>query len=252
MNFSELISGWNTVAVIGGGGKTGFIEAVERELKAAGRPALVTVTTRLGRGQLPDLERVEAASLAEALEAGREAARGRRLLLAGPFTPDNLALDKFAGLPQAWFKPLRRALPPDLTLLVEADGSAGLPLKCHRAGEPVMPPLAAFVVGVLGLSVLTRPWSETVHRPEILRHWLEPPSADHPLGPAQVSAFIRGTWTRLSPGLVFLNQEDALKTAADRERGRELADLLAAAGFRLAVGSLHRRTCRPVPSSTSV
>ena len=52
-------------------------------------------------------------------------------------------------------------------VLVEADGSAGKPLKAHAAHEPVIPDNAAQVICVAGASGLNRPISEAVHRPEI-------------------------------------------------------------------------------------
>gem|GEM_PF-406926 len=241
MKFSNLIPVNGNICVIGGGGKTGLIEALEGELNAAGRPALTSVTTRLGRGQLPHLERIEAETLAEAQSAARRAEKDERLFLAGPFTPDNLTLDKYAGLPLDWFQPLRRSFSRPLTFLIEADGSAGLPLKCHRPNEPVLPPLPNFVLAVLGLSVLTRPWSETVHRPEIFRDQVSPPNADLPLSPAQVADYVLAAWTRFSPGLIFLNQADELSGPDQVRAGRELAERLAADGWTVALGSLYQQ-----------
>lgn len=240
MKMTSLILNEANIVIIGGGGKTGLMESLEEELHAAGRPVLTTVTTRLGRGQLPHLARFEAASPAEAEDAARRTATGERLLLAGPFTPDNLTLDKLSGLPLEWFPAVRRALPEEAILLIEADGSAGRALKCHRDYEPALPPLPYFLVAVLGLSVLTRPWAETVHRPEILRRHITPPPEDQSLSPAQVADFVKAAWAGLKPDLIFLNQADILTNATLR-LGRELADRLTAAGFKTAVGSLHGR-----------
>lgn len=243
MKFSDLIPVNANICVVGGGGKTGLIEALEGELHAAGRLVLTSVTTRLGRWQLAHLERIEAETLAEARAAARRAEQGERLFLAGPFAPDNLTLDKYAGLPLDWFRPLRRSLSRPVTFLVEADGSAGLPLKCHRPNEPVLPPLPNFVAAVLGLSVLTRPWTEAVHRPEIFREQVPPPADDLPLSPAQVADYVLAAWTRFSPGLIFLNQADEMTGPARVRAGRELAGRLAADGWRVVLGSLHQQYC---------
>lgn len=53
-------------------------------------------------------------------------------------------------------------------LLVEADGSRGLPVKAPAWHEPVIPPNAALVVGVIGLDCLGKELGPNVaHRPEI-------------------------------------------------------------------------------------
>lgn len=104
-----------------------------------------------------------------------------------------------------------------------------------------MPPLPNFVVAVLGLSVLTRPWAETVHRPEIFRDHVIPPAGNSPLSPAQVADFVLSAWIRFSPGLIFLNQADELSGPDQIEAGRELAWRLSADGWRVALGSLYQQ-----------
>ena len=51
-------------------------------------------------------------------------------------------------------------------VLVEADGSAGLPLKAHAPHEPVIPAEAARTILVVGASGFGRPIREAAHRPE--------------------------------------------------------------------------------------
>lgn len=246
MKFIDFIPVNGNVCVVGGGGKTGLIEVMERELHQAGHAALTSVTTRLGRWQLPHLKPFEAETLAHAVSAGRMAEKGERVLLAGPFVPDNITLNKYAGLPLDWFPPLRRSFLRPMTLLVEADGSAGRPLKCHRPNEPVLPPLNCFVAAVLGLSVLARPRVETVHRPELFQFSGRPAAEDAPLTPAEVAGFVLTAWARFSPGLIFLNQADELAGLEELQAGRELADRLAAGGCRVVIGSLYEQYFEPV------
>ena len=242
MKFLNLIPEDGNIAVIGGGGKTGLIRALAEESQAAGRPVLVTVTTRLGRDDFPALDPIEAAGPFEALVALGRAEQGERVLLTGPFRPDNLTLHKFSGVPLAWFPLMRQFVPTGLTLLVEADGSARLPLKAHRAGEPVLPPLDNFVIGVIGLSALLIPWRKALHRPEAFSALAPLPPEDQPLAPEAVAAFIASAWAPLKPGLIFLNQVDLLVTEPEQHLGRRLADLLSAAGFPVVVGSLKHRS----------
>ena len=56
---------------------------------------------------------------------------------------------------------------PRRTVLIEADGSAGRPVKAPGSGEPVIPPQVDTVAALLGLSALGRRVSrKTVHRLE--------------------------------------------------------------------------------------
>lgn len=51
-------------------------------------------------------------------------------------------------------------------VLVEADGSRGLPFKAHLSHEPVIPPCAVQIIQVVGTWALGKPISEAAHRPE--------------------------------------------------------------------------------------
>src|SRR5699024_3791603 len=51
-------------------------------------------------------------------------------------------------------------------VLVEADGSKGLPLKAHAPYEPVLPSKAKQTICVVGLSGLGKTVQEAAHRPE--------------------------------------------------------------------------------------
>jgi probable selenium-dependent hydroxylase accessory protein YqeC len=228
------------VAVIGGGGKTSLLAVMEAELTEAGLRSITTVTTRLGRGQLPALEPIEAASLAEAQAAVRRAAAGERILLSGPPPPEDdgrpLGL---RGVPAQWFPALRAESP--LIWLVEADGSAGLPVKAHRADEPVLPPPPRRLVLVLGLTALVKPWTEAIHRPELFRLLQPTPESGRPLTPREIASFASAAWPPLAPDLVLLNQLDAVPEEL-APAARELGALLAEAGFRVVAGSLRSRT----------
>jgi probable selenium-dependent hydroxylase accessory protein YqeC len=71
---------------------------------------------------------------------------------------------KVTGIHPSWIEALRRGWE---FLLVEADGSRRLPVKAPGEQEPVLPPGADLVVGVVGLDCLGRAMDErTVHRPE--------------------------------------------------------------------------------------
>ena len=120
-------------------------------------------------------------------------------------------------------------------MLVEADGSRGLPLKAHAPHEPVIPDCAGQTVLVVGSGGLGRPVREAVHRPEIFCRLARCGDGDA-ADPARTAAVIR------AEGLgdkVFLNQADR----PDRqEAALALAERLDRPAF---IGALKRKEWRP-------
>ena len=135
-------------AVIGGGGKTTLLEVLGRELSARGSSVLLCTTTKMYPYQeIPFVRTAE--------EMDREQ---HLLLCAG--TP--VAETGKITAPQMSFSDLMDRFD---YILVEADGSARLPLKAHASHEPVVPPEANQVILVIGASGMDRPIREAAHRP---------------------------------------------------------------------------------------
>jgi len=163
---SLLPGGAGVVAFVGAGGKTSALFRLAGTRMDQGRRVLITTTTHLldprteaNRPALnlilrPDMEApYRSASLPEAPP-------GLAVLLSREAEPPG----KMRGLHPSWIPALRAVW--DL-ILVEADGSKGLPVKAPAAHEPVIPPGSDLVVGVVGLDCLGRPMDgRTVHRPE--------------------------------------------------------------------------------------
>ncbi|MYA97294.1 MAG: putative selenium-dependent hydroxylase accessory protein YqeC [Nitrospinae bacterium] len=164
-----------SVAAVGGGGKTSLLTAIAREFHAqSGKPAILTTTTKIF-APLPEeeihLALGDAATLSKNLRSymdacgvswfarrregkspvpGRESER--RMKLSG-FMPSEIA---------------RFTLGNALTL-IEADGARRLPIKASGPGEPVLPENIDAVLGVVGLDALGAPLSEAhVFRPDAL------------------------------------------------------------------------------------
>jgi probable selenium-dependent hydroxylase accessory protein YqeC len=158
------------VAFVGAGGKTTAMFEVAAAARRGGRAVLVTTSTairdprteegRLFDGYIYEPSRSESLS---SRSVGGDALltalpRPSITVLACGIRPENKITgphpDNFEGLrPLADF------------VLVEADGSRGLPLKAPAAHEPVLPPGSDLVVGCLSLEVLGRPAeAELVHR----------------------------------------------------------------------------------------
>lgn len=129
-------------AVMGSGGKTSLVCRLADELSAA----RVIIATSTHMRQVPALQ--------------------ARVCAVVPGTPAIVGTPcgdgKFGPPEQSWAELCTLA---DY-VLVEADGSRGLPLKAHLPHEPVLPQEAGQVIAVLGLTGLGRPIAEAAHRPE--------------------------------------------------------------------------------------
>lgn len=152
MLFCDLLStGRGVTALIGGGGKTTAMYTLARELSPRGTVLCCTTTRILPPDHLPVLlspgEEAVSAALADHGCAclGTPAENGK---LSAPELP----MARLAALADY--------------VLVEADGSRGLPVKAHLPHEPVIPACAVQTVLLAGASGFGRPIREAVHRPE--------------------------------------------------------------------------------------
>lgn len=147
------------VTFTGAGGKTTAMWRLGHELAAAGWRVVATTTTRLGKDQLDRFPHVLIHPTPEALKAA---------LCTRPFVLAVAGLDSAQGK-AVGLEPECVAAWQDVAdvVLVEGDGSRGLPLKAPGPGEPVVPTSTTHLVCCVGLSALGRPLDgATVHRPE--------------------------------------------------------------------------------------
>jgi probable selenium-dependent hydroxylase accessory protein YqeC len=160
------------IALVGAGGKTSALFGLAGELAGAcPSGALITTTTHLFDPRLEPGRAYDGLVLDPALAApaGPEPwdpraagpGRGRRIVLAARALPEQ---GKLQGINPSRVAELRRTW---AYVLVEADGAKRLPVKAPADHEPVVPPGADLVLGLVGLACLGRPMDErTVHRPE--------------------------------------------------------------------------------------
>lgn len=140
-------------AVIGGGGKTTLLRTLGTALAADGGRVILCASTKiLPFAGLCNLTDPAEAALAEALRRSRLVCAGAPVPGAGKLTAPAIPMARLAQLADY--------------VLVEADGSAGRPVKAHAPHEPVIPPEAEQVVLVVGASGFGRPIAEAAHRPE--------------------------------------------------------------------------------------
>ena len=138
-------------ALIGGGGKTTLMYVLAEELAENGSVIICTSTKIQGTGGYPLLEQRSEEELRNALMRCRIICTG---------TPDR---EGKLSAPGVSFERLGTAAD---YVLVEADGSRGLPLKAHLAHEPVIPRGTDQTILVIGADCFGRPVGEVCHRPE--------------------------------------------------------------------------------------
>lgn len=136
-------------AIVGGGEKTTLMHTLAGELCAHGRVILTTTTHIFPSIIYPVLTDPSAEEIQKTLSAypvvclGTHDANGKLTAPALPFSVLSALADY---------------------VLVEADGSKGLPLKAHASYEPVIPLEAGQVILVMGADGFGKPIGEVCHR----------------------------------------------------------------------------------------
>jgi probable selenium-dependent hydroxylase accessory protein YqeC len=167
-------NGPQLVSFVGAGGKTTALQRLSVELVTAGGKIAVTTTTAMFAHQLAALGPMilrdcEGTSLSSRCGSGLR--RPGIVALAGSRWDGG----KVKGLAPQEVDALWMARVAD-SIVVEADGSRGLPLKAFGETEPQLPTSSTMVVVVAGLDILDRPLDEAhVHRPEVLQSILRVP-----------------------------------------------------------------------------
>lgn len=196
-------------ALTGGGGKTTMMYTLARELADIGTVICTTTTRIFPPAHLPVLDGMDRGTAVRCVCVGTPAQAGK---LAAPVQ----SIAELAALADY--------------VLVEADGSKGLPVKAHQPHEPVIPAGANQTVVLVGAPAFGRPAREVVHRLETFCQLTgQPPDA--PVTPGSVAALLR------AEGLgskVFVNQAES---PAALDAARSLARLLDCPVF---AGSLQR------------
>lgn len=152
--FEQLSVEKGVTAVIGSGGKTTMIHTLARELSASGTVLITTTTHIRPSEEFPCLYAPSAEEIRSFLrDPSHPAVCAGALNEEGKFGP--------LGLSFADLKELADYV------LVEADGSRGLPLKAHAPHEPVIPDTDCRIICVIGGGGIGKRICEAVHRPEL-------------------------------------------------------------------------------------
>ncbi|MCJ7596560.1 MAG: selenium cofactor biosynthesis protein YqeC, partial [Desulfobacterales bacterium] len=154
------------IALVGGGGKTALLFALAEELCQSGKRVLTSTTTKVWHAEALKSPRVIfvkgnpawRAHLQETLEKEGHLFLAEALLDSG----------KVQGITPSLADELYEDASIDY-LLIEADGSAGRPVKAPDWHEPVIPASVTRVVALMGLEALGRPMGpEVVFRQELV------------------------------------------------------------------------------------
>ena len=210
--FPFLAERGHVIALVGAGGKTTLMYELARLLCARGQKVAVTTTTRILRPKHCEPCR--------ALDECRERwARGAYAVWGS-----DLGNGKLGALDAADFD---RLLAHADALLVEADGARRMACKAPAAHEPVIPPEADTVIGVMGLDALGQTIEAACFRPEEVAALLGR-DIKHILTPADLAAILRsedGTFKDVGKRTYYaaLNKCD---DDARRDQGAQILRLL--------------------------
>ena len=202
------------VSVIGSGGKTTLLRYLAERL-----PGRVILTTSTHIWPFPGIPLVDTAGNGvpgnrdHILCQLRSALSSSRVVCLGIPEPSGKLADPSPVLP---FETL---LAEAEHVLIEADGSAGRPLKAHRPWEPVIPACSNRTICVVGASGIGQPISEACHCPEIFAAL-----ADIPPDQSATEAHIADVLNQENLADTYLvNQADAI---SDPARACLLCDLI--------------------------
>lgn len=213
------------VAIIGGGGKSSLMAALGEEFSRRGETVIMTTTTHIRPPKENGYMGDDDAVLSDLLTT-------HRLLTVGMPAEGH----KFGP------SPLLAQLPTLADrVIIEADGTKGLPMKVPNEREPVIPDWADTVIAVAGLSALGRPLGAVCHRPELAlqRFGFLPERTVTPEMMAELlcSPLAQRKNVGSRKYAVLLNQAD---TAAASQIGR-LAELLLQKGVERVVAAALQR-----------
>ena len=144
-------------AIVGSGGKTTLLKKLAEQYRSQGKTVFVTTTTHMFIEE-DTLLTDDADTIIQALQE-------KGYVMAG--IPEGI---KFRALSEETYGAV--CAHADV-VLVEADGSKGLPLKFPNATEPVIPDNAGEIIVVCGLNALGQKAKDVCHRLELVKSCLE-------------------------------------------------------------------------------
>jgi probable selenium-dependent hydroxylase accessory protein YqeC len=216
------------IALVGGGGKTTLMFALADELRRNGKQVITSTTTKVWHREASQYEHVLLVEdEADWKNKTREEVSREGIFFVGKSILDSGKVEGIsASLADEIFHDSNAQY-----LIVEADGSAGHPLKAPAEHEPVIPSSVTMVVAIMGLEAISARLDEmTAFRVEQVRNvtGLETGGVLTPSALAKVFLHPAGLFKGTPGGsrkVVFLNKGDLIEAETKAE---ELADILLA------------------------
>lgn len=193
------------ICAVGSGGKTSLLYHLAGEYRALGKRVLLCTTTKMFR---PVLDYVSD----EEPEKIRERLYEKGFVVAGKTEESaekQIKREKFGPLEADVWK---RIYPEAQIVLVEADGSKGLPLKMPADYEPVLPKECEFMIAVSGLSGIGKPLKEICHR-SVLAEAVLAMDGDRTVTEQDVVRLLRAGYEKFlrnKKGCFYFNQADCV------------------------------------------
>ena len=140
------------IALVGGGGKTTLMFSLAEELRRSGKRVVASTTTKVWHKEALQYEKVLLVEDEEAWSQRKaEALNSQGIVFVGRSILDSGKVEGIsASLADEIFRDSKVQ-----HLIVEADGSAGHPLKAPAEHEPVIPGSATTVVAMMGLEAMS-------------------------------------------------------------------------------------------------
>ena len=230
------------LAFVGGGGKTSLMFALAEELCKKDRRVITSTTTKIWQHEA---RRSSHIAFTQAGSSWRDKLKEGLNIREHVFLAHSL-LDtgKLKGISTSLADELFLEEKIDY-LLLEADGSAGLPVKVPAAHEPVIPPTATKVVALLGLEAMgKRSGPEIVFRLNLFRKLTGINPEQRLTPPILTKIFLspeglfKGTPVSAKK-IVFLNKLDML---SEKKEAIKLANMIIEKGrkqiHRVVIGSI--------------
>lgn len=195
------------VSVVGSGGKTTFLYRLSERLAGT---VILTTSTRIY--SFPGVPLVTA-DREGVLRDIRAALSKKRVVCVGRPLPSGKLADPSEAVS------FEDMLSVADTVLIEADGSAGRPLKAHRPWEPVIPECTDTTVCLVGASGIGQPVAVAAHCPELFASL----AGIEPDDPADEPTVARVLNRENLADVYLVNQIDAL---TDPERAVRLCKLI--------------------------